>query len=91
MKDYIKQIWQNRGIILEGIKNRLFARGKVKRIAEKRLAVCNVCQYNSSNSAKSSYKVPFKHCTLCGCSLNIKPYAMESECPKKFWYSRKLD
>lgn len=90
MLSYLKQVWDNRQAIWEGLINYLFSKGKVREIAQKRLKVCNACHYNS-NKARSSYKVPFKHCTVCGCSLLIKPYSMESECPKKFWFSRKID
>lgn len=89
MMQYLKQIWDNKKAILEGLKNLFFAEGKVRVIAEKRRRVCEVCPYSSKNT-KSSYKLPFTHCTVCGCSLLIKPYSMESECPKKFWFSRKL-
>lgn len=86
---YLKQVWENKSIIFEGIRNLLFAKGKIRIIAKKRRKVCSVCPYSSQNT-KSSYKLPFKHCTICGCSLAIKPFAMEAECPKKFWFSRKL-
>jgi hypothetical protein len=89
MIQYLKQVWANKEAILEGLKNLLFAKGKVRVVAEKRRKICRVCPYASNNS-KSPYKLPFKHCTECGCSLLIKPYSMESECPKKFWFSRKL-
>lgn len=89
MLSYLKQVWENRQAILEGIYNYIFAQGRLRAIAKKRRKICKVCPYSSGNT-KSSYKLPFEHCTLCGCSLLIKPYTMSTECPKRFWFSRKL-
>jgi len=94
---YLKQIWVNRRLIWEGLVTWLKLSGIKEVIAIERINICNGCVYNSKNfkvnpqSEGELYPVPFKHCTLCGCSLMIKPYAMEAECPKKFWLSRKID
>lgn len=93
VRQYLKQIWDNKWIILEGLKNLLFSTGKIGYIASKRRTICKVCPFNSKNAKKyKGYKsnIPFNHCTECGCSLLIKPYAMGAECPKKFWFSRTL-
>lgn len=87
---YLKNVYTNRLAILEGIYNVLFAKRHIKVIAKKRQAICAVCPYNSANSKEKS-NIPYTHCTICGCSLKIKPYVMEAECPKKFWLSRKID
>lgn len=90
MLDYLKRVWNNKQAIKEGIFNLLFAKNPIRFYAKRRRKICDACHYNSSK-AKSSFNLPYKHCTLCGCSLLIKPYSMESECPKKFWLSRKID
>ncbi len=84
--ELIKRIWINRSSIFEGIYNRLFSSKKVKELAKKRLEVCKFCSFNSDNTTnRPEGKLPYKHCTECGCSLHIKPYAETTECPNGFW------
>ena len=80
----IKQIWENKHLIATGLVNRFFSPREIKELANKRLAICNVCPDNSKNTV-SGYNVPYRHCTLCGCSLALKPYAKQSKCPVNKW------
>lgn len=92
-KDFLISIWQNRSAIIQGMRNFLFAKGKVREIAAKRREFCKICPFASHNAKRlAAYKscIPFRHCTLCGCSLLIKPYSLESECPKKIWQAEKI-
>lgn len=52
-------------------------------IAEKRLAICNECEFSRYNKA-----LDFHYCGECGCPLNKKifsPAPGKEACPKAKW------
>jgi len=54
-----------------------------KEKAEKRIAICNKCEYSRHNEA-----IDFHYCGECGCPLKKKifsPLPGNEACPKKFW------
>lgn len=54
-----------------------------KEIAEKRIAVCNTCEYSRYNKA-----IDLHYCGECGCPLNKKifsPLRDPKACPKEKW------
>lgn len=81
----LNTIFENRKQILEGIKNNLFKKEHVEKIAEKRLQICKTC----SNYDKSGIGclVPGTQpcCNIktggCGCSLALKTRSLSSACP----------
>ncbi len=94
----IREIWNNRNTIFKAIFNKLF-KFKNRDRALERLETCMRCPHASMNKNKPQYKpgkytnLPYKHCTLCGCSLYLKIYAdwdnypdrKYNPCPRKFW------
>lgn len=85
-KSLLYNIWKNRTNILKGLLNRIYVKSNIKILAEERLSICESCPFSSENATKRPYgKLPYTHCTACGCSLNVKPYAPQAECPKGKW------
>lgn len=85
-KSLLYNIWNNRVSILKGLLNKIYAKPNVKLLAQERLDICEGCSFNSKNTTNRPYgKLPYIHCTACGCSLNVKPYAPQAECPKGKW------
>lgn len=81
-----RQIWENKHLIAQGIVNMFFSPKELKQLAKKRQSICKTCPANSHlASGDKKYNVPFWHCTKCGCSLNIKPYAQSATCPLRMW------
>lgn len=74
--------------IINGAWNSIVVKDWIEKVAEERLAICNVCPENS-DMAKTfkNYKTfrPDFHCTLCGCNLHMKTRSMSQECPIKKW------
>ena len=56
-----------------------------KKLAERRAAVCNGCEFRKKNTTL----VDFYYCSLCGCPLNKKIFSPvnpeENPCPKNKW------
>lgn len=72
--------------IFEGIKNSIFVKEEVEKIAKERYEFCKVCPKNSSNKVMGDlgpYYTPFipEHCTVCACNLHAKVRSLHSECP----------
>lgn len=52
-----------------------------QKIAEERMAVCEVCEYKHFNTLIKTY-----NCNACGCFLGTKIYSpLENPCPEKKW------
>lgn len=80
----LSDIWKNKHLILEGVINKIQAKEEVTKLAEERKRLCNLCPKMSENAKKySNYKpeIFFKHCTLCGCSIELKTHSLQSSCP----------
>lgn len=81
MKPSLKDIWENKHLILQGVVNRMFSPNK--ELANRRLRICASCPFNSENSGDKT--PPYKHCTKCGCALALKPYVENAKCPLNYW------
>lgn len=80
----IENAWKHKVEIFQGLKNRLYSKNKV--LAETRLNICSGCPFNSMNTSKRPFgKLPYAHCTECGCSLFVKTYSEDSKCPIGKW------
>lgn len=80
----IIQLWKNKGQIIEGIKNNIFRREDVEKIAEERLNICKNCDlYTVSNGCMIPGTQPCCNKDLggCGCSLELKTRSLSSACP----------
>lgn len=54
-----------------------------KEIAEKRIAICNTCEFSRYNKA-----LDFHYCGECGCPLSKKIFTQgpgKDACPKQKW------
>lgn len=73
--------------ILTGAFNSVFVQDSIEKVAEERLAICEVCPDQSENKKKKGYDTfrPDVHCTLCGCNLHMKTRALSQECPVSKW------
>jgi hypothetical protein len=80
--------------ILEGIKNSIFVKEEVEKIAEQRYAVCQACPRNSKNNDKTDFFDPGKyysslrpdeHCSMCACNIHAKVRSLHTACPENRW------
>lgn len=77
--------------ILEGIKNSIFVKDEVEKIAEHRKSICDVCPKNSKNVGQGdpgpyySAVRPDEHCTVCACNLHAKVRSLHTSCPIDKW------
>jgi hypothetical protein len=79
--------------ILEGIKNTVFVKEEVEKIAEARYEICKVCPKNSSNKDKPDFDPgkyysslrPDEHCSMCACNLHAKTRSLHTACPVDKW------
>jgi len=82
--------------ILEGIKNSIFVKEEVEKIAEERKKICDVCPKNSDNRGKDFFnpgkfysekraEIADSHCTMCACNLHAKVRSLHTECPIGSW------
>lgn len=81
----LKQIFNNRKLILEGIKNNIFKKEHVEEIAYARLNLCKKCiNYDDEGTGclvPGTAPCCNKNTGGCGCSLSLKTRALSSGCP----------
>jgi hypothetical protein len=65
-------------LILTGIKNYLFKKPEIERVALEKLKVCKSCPVKSK-------RLGVNICSDCGCVLNFKTRS-NSQCPANQWY-----
>lgn len=87
MKAKFKKIWKNRKQILEGITNSIIRDEFVEHIAEKRMAICNICVRKDEEGKSCVVQGTQPCCNLCGCSLHFKVRALSTACPDLHWNS----
>lgn len=80
--------------IIEGIKNSIFVKDEVEKIAESRFDICRICDKNSLNAETDrefnpgpyySKIRPDMHCTVCACNLHAKVRSLHTACPINKW------
>lgn len=79
--------------IIEGIKNSVFVKEEVEKIAQERYEICKVCPKNSSNRDKADFDPgkyfstlrPDEHCTVCACNIHAKVRSLHTSCPIDKW------
>lgn len=79
------EIFKNRILIWEGLKNKLFRDEHVEAIYQDRIRVCDGCDYKDIEGSKCAVPGTKPCCRLCGCSLSLKLRSLASECPDKRW------
>lgn len=78
----LKQIWQERHKILEGIKNSIIRDEFVEEIAALRYHHCEKCPSKGDECAVPG-TAPC--CNECGCSLGFKTRSLAADCPLGKW------
>lgn len=72
------------GKLLEGIKNAVFIKEEVEKVAAERIALCKGCEHYSPNVIAAGGG-PFARkdafCVDCGCNMYLKTRAMSAFCP----------
>jgi hypothetical protein len=82
----LKEIWNNRMHILNGLFNRLFSTKEKRLMARARRIICDPCEFNSRNTDERPYgALPYEHCTKCGCMLDLKTFSTDAKCPIGKW------
>jgi hypothetical protein len=85
----IIQIWKNKGQILEGIKNNIFKREDVERLADARMEICTNCSLYDESGEGCMVAGTAPCCNQdkggCGCSLSFKTRSLSSACPLGKW------
>jgi len=82
MKNSLKQIWNNRNQILEGITNAVLRDEYVESVSRVRMKMCKVCP---SKGTKCAVPGTAPCCDECGCSLAFKTRSLSTECPLGKW------
>lgn len=79
--------------IMEGLKNSVFVKEEVEKIAAERHKICLACNKLSSNSDKPDFDPgpyysklrPDVHCTECACNEYAKTRSLHTNCPLHKW------
>ena len=84
--------------IIEGIKNSIWVKEEVEKIANERYSICSTCSKNSSvikyRREKGDTTItgpyfsdirPDEHCTMCACNLHAKVRSLHTACPIGKW------
>jgi hypothetical protein len=76
----LRKIFTNRKKIIEGVKNRVFKKEHIEKIAFERIEICQDC--NRFDPEGDSCAVPNTQpcCAECGCCLALKTRSLASQC-----------
>ena len=77
----IKNIWDNKQLIIEGIKNKLFTKQHIEDVYKERLEICRGCSYLDIQGDDCTVPGTNPCCGKCGCSLSFKLRSLASSCP----------
>lgn len=81
----VSEIFKNRSLIWEGLRNKIFKDEHVEEVYNERLEICNGCSDKDNEGSKCAIPGTNPCCGLCGCSLSLKLRSLASECPAKKW------
>lgn len=76
----IKQIWNNRKQILEGMRNKWIRIPEIEEIAYDRMSICQHCPLLDIEGTNCMVPGTAPCCSACGCSLAFKTRSLSSEC-----------
>lgn len=71
--------------VYEGVKNSMFKREYVEKIADHRWNICKECEHLDTKGNECAAPGTQPCCADCGCSLAFKTRALSSSCPKGKW------
>lgn len=81
----LKQIWNNKTAIAEGIRNKIFRKEDIEEVFEYRMEICKACPSFDPEGGKCAVKGTQPCCSTCGCSLGFKLRALSADCPEGKW------
>jgi len=81
----IKEVWGNRFLIINAVKNYAVKNSEVERLAATRMEICNECPLLDLKGSKCFAPGTQPCCGSCGCSLKLKTRSVESSCPEGKW------
>lgn len=81
----IKYVWANRKSILEGIRNDIFKKDDVEKVAALRMEICNSCEHIDREGSKCYVPGTQPCCGLCGCKLAWKTRSLSEKCDIDKW------
>ena len=71
--------------VYEGVKNSMFKRDYVEKIADHRWQICKECEHLDTEGKECAAPGSQPCCADCGCALMFKTRALSSGCPKGKW------
>lgn len=77
--------------IIDGIKNSIFVKEEVEKIASERYTICSTCPKNSKNKDMNDLGPYYsnlrfdEHCSECACNLHAKVRSLHTSCPLDKW------
>ena len=81
----LHEVWEARKRIFDGIKNSIFKKDDVEKIALSRLAICEKCDTIDRIGKKCILPESQPCCGDCGCKLAWKVRCLAEECPLNKW------
>lgn len=78
-------MWENRKLILEGIRNKVFQTEAIEDVSASRTKICKGCIFYDTKGTGCAVKGTAPCCSSCGCSLAFKTRSLSSECPELKW------
>lgn len=83
------EVFKNRDLIWEGLRNKMFKKEHVEAVYEERMNICRGCESFDDTGKGCAIKGSQPCCNKlnggCGCSLSIKARSLGTDCPKKKW------
>jgi hypothetical protein len=77
----MKELWNNRNAIVEGIKNTIVENETIELLAAERRAICDSCSSLSTDCAPLIELC----CSECGCSIKFKTRSPGTSCLLGKW------
>lgn len=71
--------------VYEGVKNSMFKKDYVEKIADHRWKICRDCDQLDTSGKECAAPGTQPCCIDCGCSLAFKTRSLASSCPKGKW------
>jgi len=74
------KLYKSKGLILEGIKNKIFKKKHIEEIFKERMQICRKCSFIDSKGNECYMAGTQPCCGKCGCSLSLKLRSLSSGC-----------
>jgi len=75
------KIFKNRKQIFEGVKNNIWKKDDIEKVALWRMEICSKCPLIDKTGDKCALPGTQPCCSECGCKLAYKTRSLSSECP----------